>query len=61
MKLKFLVPVVTGILTAVFLYISSTTQNSTVDKWTSFGMGITTAIFVSSLIAAIKDKKTKAL
>lgn len=61
MKMKLLVPIVTGVLTVLFLYISSTTGNSTVDKWTSFGMGITTAIFVSSLIAVIKGSKTKSV
>jgi hypothetical protein len=62
MKLKFLVPLVTGILAAVLLYISLvTTDNSTADKLASFGLGAVSVIFISSLISAIKSGKTKAL
>jgi hypothetical protein len=62
MKIKLLVTIAGGILAAVFLYISLTAkQDSTTDKWASFGLGATTVIFVSGLIAAIRGEKTKAL
>jgi len=54
MKIKLLIAIVSAILLAFFLFIDSkATDKSATDKWSSFGMGMVSVIFVSSSLSAI--------
>jgi len=60
MKLKLTIPVISGILIIILLVIDKySNQNSFADKWASFGLGLLSAVFVSSILAFIfkKDKE----
>ena len=61
MKTKQLITLITGILTVTFLVINLTyAKNPTIDKWTSFGLGITSVFFIGEAVLLIKGRKNKA-
>jgi hypothetical protein len=54
MKFKLSVVILTGILTAILLAINlKSADHSATDKWTSFGLGMVSVVFLSSLISLI--------
>jgi len=54
MKFKFLIAFLSAVLFLIFLTIDlKTAHDSTMDKWMSFGMGLTVPIFVASLISTV--------
>ena len=62
MKFKSLITIISGLGMIILLLVDlKSGQNSTVDKWTSFGLGMISVIFISSLISLIalyKKRKT---
>ena len=58
MKTKQLITLITGMLTVIFLIINLTyAKNPTIDKWTSFGLGITSVFFIGEGLLLIKGRK----
>lgn len=57
MKLKLIIPVVSGILIIILLAIDKySDQNSVTDKWVSFGLGVLSVLFVSSILSSMSKK-----
>ncbi|MBS1526874.1 MAG: hypothetical protein JST19_14560 [Bacteroidetes bacterium] len=53
MKIKLLIPLLSAVLFVVFLAIDlKANHDSALDKWMSFGMGITVPVFIASLVSA---------
>jgi len=53
-KIKLLITLASAVLFVVFLGIDlKAGNNSTMDKWMSFGMGLTAPIFLSGAIASV--------
>ena len=63
MKLKWIIPIASAVLIVIFLIINKySVQDSTTDKWTSFGLGFSSAVFVVTLVPIIvKNNKKKAV
>lgn len=62
MKLKWIIPIVSGVLIVIFLIADKySARDSAADKWYSFGLGFSSAVFVVSLIPVIlKNSRKKA-
>ena len=57
MKLKLIIPVISGVLIVILLVIDKySNQSSVTDKWVSFGLGLLSAVFVGSILASISKK-----
>ena len=63
MKIKLLITLISGVLLVLFLLIDlKSADNSAIDKWTSFGLGLMAPIFVSGIIATVVSyRKQKAV
>ena len=60
MKLKWIIPIASAVLMVIFLIVDKySAPDSTTDKWTSFGLGFSSAIFVAALLPIIikSDRK----
>jgi ethanolamine transporter EutH len=55
MKTKIRVTLITGILSVVFLVTNLTYSNDRlIDKWTSFGLGVSSAIFIAEALLLVR-------
>lgn len=63
MKLKWIILILSAILIVILLVIDKqSAQDSGTDKWTSFGLGVLSVVFVESIMALIaKNRKKKAI
>lgn len=56
MKLKLLAAIFSGIFIVILLGINlKSAQHSVTDKWTSFGLGLVTVLFIAASAAFIKS------
>lgn len=54
MKFKSFITIISGLLMVILLLVDlKSGQNSAVDKWTSFGLGMTSVVFISGLVSLI--------
>jgi len=56
MKFKLLAAIFSGIFIAILLIINlKSPSHSATDKWTSFGLGMISVIFIAALVAVINS------
>ena len=54
MKFKSFITIISGLLMVILLLVDlKSGKNSAVDKWTSFGLGMTSVVFISGLVSLI--------
>jgi hypothetical protein len=60
MKLKWIIPIISAVLIVIFFIADKySAHDSSADKWYSFGLGFSSAVFVTTLIPVILKNSRK--